>query len=237
MNRSKRGHASGSNSISFNRDFAMAKGSTPFHGLLAGFGPPPPSTDDDTAYFAALGKFIVAYALAESAVHMLAGKALGVKDKKARIVFAGARLNDVATRLRSLIESRSEAVRKEVEECIQQLNAIGDRRDRFVHRLVQYNAGRLRVSNVFTAKSVALIEEEEFTIPDLRAMELDCSRIFLRLARIRNPSMKKNDTREFRKSLRAPWRYKRPPPKPMDQAGDILKRARSRKPQPRPSSA
>lgn len=170
---------------------------------------------------------------------MVARKILATSDKKGRIVFAGSRLGDVSTRLRGLLAAshRSQSTRVVVEECLTQLNAIGDRRDRFVHRLVQYNAGKLKVSNIFTAKSILSIEEEEFTISDLTAMKNDCQKIFGKLNRVRDPSMKKNDSPAIRKFLRSPWQYKRPAPKPIDQAVDIRKNAQSPKRHPPSSGA
>jgi hypothetical protein len=53
--------------------------------LLALFGE---MSREDTPYFAAVGRFIVEYAAAEAAAHLLARHLSGLSDEKARIISA-----------------------------------------------------------------------------------------------------------------------------------------------------
>jgi hypothetical protein len=56
--------------------------------------------------FEALGRFVTAYATAESGVHILARTLSGLADEKARIVFGGMRLTDAIDCIRANDASR-----------------------------------------------------------------------------------------------------------------------------------
>ena len=74
-------------------------------GLLSDLGkmfPPPPQ---DTPYYQALGRFIVAYAGCEIAIHQLARKLIGIRDNRARVICAGMRIGDVITRTPALLQA------------------------------------------------------------------------------------------------------------------------------------
>jgi hypothetical protein len=101
----------------------------------------------------------------------------------------------------------------EVDACLVQLNKIAAKRHNLVHRYVSYERGAIHVTNVFTAKSYAAVEEEAFHAKDLQNMRLDCTSIFLRLHYVREPEAKKQLQPALRKFLYGPWLYTPLPPK------------------------
>jgi hypothetical protein len=171
-------------------------------------------SQNETRYFAELGKMITAYARAEAGVHFLARYLSGLPDTKARAVFGGMRLSDLTERIRQMlrIDKRPDGIYQEVDACLVQLSVIADQRHKLVHRMVEYAGSHLSVSNALTAKSLATIEADVFSERDLRNMQLDCGTIFLRLLRVIAPDIHVEDA-EVDALVRAPWRYK-PPKRP-----------------------
>ncbi len=55
-------------------------------------------------------------------------------------------------------------------------------RNNLVHRLVQYEKGKITVTNVVIAKSAETPENHTFTVTDFENMDSDCTAITLRLA-------------------------------------------------------
>jgi hypothetical protein len=150
--------------------------------------------------FAAFGRFIAAYALAEAGFHVAARHFSGVSDDKARIIFSGMRLLDLVGRLRDLVIGTSAAPL--IDELKTQIDIIGTERDQFVHRIVAVQRGGLKVTNHLTAKSVSSVKPKIFSLSELEAMTRDCLAIF---ARLRVLSDHSGDLR-----LHGPWRYIRP---------------------------
>lgn len=178
---------------------------------LLGIEPP-----DDSQYYEAIGRFIVAYAQTECILHELARKFSKLKDERARVIFSGMRLGDLTSRLRALlrISGCSKSTLGEIEACLKQLDVIGLERDKMVHRYSHYEMGSITISNQMTAKSLLTYERDAFTIIELGHLNLDCLGIYLRLAHILHPPAKRKMKREAPstyKSLHAPWRYKPPP--------------------------
>jgi hypothetical protein len=221
MNRSKRGHASGMSSISsvvrrLRSDFVMPKSplQTPDpYTLIAGLGIANP---EDIPYYAEVGRFIVQYAKAEAAVHILARKLTGLNDDPARIIFSGMRLDDLATRVRGLmrISTANAHIFHDVDACLTQLDVISKQRSKLVHRHVEYADGAMQVTNAFIAKSLENVEKDVFTPEDLTAMMTDCGTINLRLLLASGLTWNLGD--EVREVLYWPWRYT--PPRPTPQA-------------------
>lgn len=170
--------------------------------------------EDDTPYYAALGRFVTYYAAAEAAVHMLARKLSGLSDERARIMISGLRLGDVQSKVKSLLPTSKlkEEARKDIERCFTQLDLIAVRRDKLVHRLVSVAGNNLSVTNIFTAKSLITHESEKFSIPDLQCLQLDCMIIYARLSRVRQPSLRKTDSAEMTRVINSSWFYTPPPP-------------------------
>jgi hypothetical protein len=191
---------------------------------LGGLFEPPPPLPDETQYYEAIGRFIVAYAACEGAIHQLARKLSGLKDNRARLVFARRHIGDVVDRARDLLKlsKRSPKIKKDIEECLTQFNVIGDQRHKMVHRTTTYARGSLSVSNIWTSKSALGYEQDLFTIDDLRYLLMDCLAIQLRLAMINSPSIGKNMERSFKKSLHAPWFYSPPKSKKRKSPLEIL---------------
>jgi hypothetical protein len=161
---------------------------------------------DENRIFAAFGRFIAAYALAEGGLHIAVRFFSGMPEPKARIVFAGMRLSDVIERLRSFVKDTPNA--DTINLIIEHINLIGGARDQFVHRLIEYDHGKgLKITNGLICKSVENTDPRTFTLPELEAMELDCRVIFVRLAIIcEHPEPTTTDVSFV--ELYAPWRYK-----------------------------
>ena len=184
--------------------------------------------EDDTPYYAALGRFVTYYAAAEAAVHMLARKLSGLSDQKARVMISGLRLGDVQSKVKALmkISSPGTATQTTIEQCLTQLDVIATNRDKLVHRIVSVKGETLNVTNIFTAKSLLTHEEESFTIHDINCMQGDCMIIYARLERVRLPSLKKGDSAEFARSIASPWFYKPQRPETRGKQRDQSSRSR-----------
>jgi hypothetical protein len=168
------------------------------------------TSPDDTPYFAALGKFVTAYAVAESGVHRLARRLLKISDEKARILFAGARIGDVISRING-ITPLARVGKKDtatIKLCFEQMDLIGKKRHAVVHRFVSLEGGEFHISNAFTAKSLRNIENDVISKDELEQMYYDCWLIYGRLDRVLNPSRWRKDDANQKMWLRSAWRYK-----------------------------
>ncbi len=135
---------------------------------------------EQAKYYAAFGRFISSYALAEAGFHMAARVFSGLPEDWARIIFGQMRASDVIGRLRKLIAGSQNS--EGVEGLISQFNFIGEQRDHFVHRAIGYDvSGALTVTSLLSDDPV-----RKFTIPELEAMDIDCRAIFSRMMRICN---------------------------------------------------
>jgi len=177
--------------------------------LLANFAKQRQRPDEDRT-FAAFGRFIASYALAEAGFHIAARAFSGMPEDKARIVFAGMRLADVVERLSRLVRDTPDA--KEIADLTGHFDLIGSARDQFVHRLIEYRHREgLTVTNRLTCKTVTETEPRTFTVLELEAMEYDCRVIFGRLALATNhPDASNVNTDVSMVGLFGSWRYKPP---------------------------
>ena len=153
---------------------------------------------------------ITAYASAEAGVHFLARYLSGLPDAKARAIFGRMHLPDLTELIRQMmrVDEKPDDVYQEVDACLIQLKVIGDERNKLVHRMVEYAGSHFSVSNPLTAKSVAKIERDVFSLRNLENMNLDCQVIFLRLLWMIEPETNKDP--EFVAAVRGPWRYQAP---------------------------
>jgi hypothetical protein len=204
--------------------FAMAD--NPSSAVLRQIQPSAPSPEDEP-YFAALGRFIAAYANAEAQVHILARRLTKLNDAKARIVFSGMRIGDLADRIRGLFRVADASTKRysEIDGCLRQLDLIGTQRNNLVHRFVNYQKGGIIATNIVTSKSISTHEFDTFTIADPENMDSDCTAITLRLAFSRR-KMKP----EIKTWVNAPWRYKPPLPAPKPKSLSSTPRSRKRRP-------
>jgi hypothetical protein len=139
-------------------------------------------SSDEDAHYSALGRFISAYALAEAAVHVIVRHFSRLSEKRARIIFAGMRLSELAERARALTLSQPQ-VYATVDSCLAQLKLIGAERHLLVHRQVDYEFQKgLSITNRLTAKHLREAETDMLDIKQLEAMKLDCLAIFLQLS-------------------------------------------------------
>jgi hypothetical protein len=179
-------------------------------GILGQLSPPLPSPEDEP-YMAALGRFIVAYAMAEHQVHLLARHLTRLSDAKGRIIFGGMRLGDLSERIRGLLRATKASAKRytEADACLQQLDLIATQRNNLVHRFVSYRDKQILVTNIIIAKSIETAEQQVFTKDDLENMDSDCIVITIRLRLLCGG---REVTPGIRKWARGPWRYKRPLP-------------------------
>jgi hypothetical protein len=190
----------------------------------------------ETEYYAAFGKFIARYALAESGVHIAVRHFSGVSEEKARFIFGAMRLNDLAWMLRRFTDATKDF--EEADTLLTQLEVISKERDKFVHRLVEYDRKLgFKVTNRLTVKSVSNEESDTFTAEDLKKMEDDCNVIFHRLGILCNKLENTHLTAggPTLAETYAPWRYK--PPSPARPAKARPDNRRSRKLRRRASRA
>ena len=190
---------------------------------------------EDEPYFAALGRFIAAYAMAENQVHVLARRLTRLNDAKARIVFSGMRLGDLSERIRGLLRLNASSTRKydEADVCLRQLDFIATQRNNIVHRFVRYRQGKIEVTNLVIAKSIDAPETHTFAITDFEKMDSDCAAITLRLSAISPGKAHEKMKPTIKMWVHQPWRYK--PPQPVQKAKQRPSTPRQQKP-PLPAS-
>lgn len=194
---------------------------------------------DDTPYFAALGRFIASYSVADNVAFGFAVHISGLEQNQGRVMLNSMRLGEVAQRIRGLLRLKipeTDPHYIEVDACLTQLDTIAAQRNKMVHRVVSFSKEQnaLYVSNMYTAKSLDNIEWHVLSLEQLSEMQSDCRRITLRLMYAMDEELEKKDTVGFLDWLHLPWRYKlapqdpprkRPqsvpqlPPRPLDASG------------------
>jgi hypothetical protein len=186
---------------------------------------------EEDRHYAAFGRFIAAYAMAEAGVHIAARFFSGMPEEKARVVFSGMRLGDVFDRLSFLAAGTPH--QKEVDSLIVHMQDISDARDQFVHRLVEYQHGRgLAVTNRLTSASGVDVRPRIFARSELEDMEQDCRLIFARFVFLCGARDDVSITMAgvTLLGLAMPWRYKLPrpkkPKKPIPSSRELRKRRR-----------
>jgi hypothetical protein len=161
--------------------------------------------------YAAFGRFIAAYALAEAGVHIAARQFSGLPEDKARVIFGGMRLTDLAEKVRKLTARTPQF--EEADVLLTQLDVISKERDKFVHRLVEYDSkDGFKVTNRLTVKAVENVDLRTFKIAEIKMMELDCKAIFFRFGILSNQleETRLAGTEVTLMGLYASWRYTRP---------------------------
>lgn len=197
----------------------------------------------DAPYFAAVGRFVSEYALAEAGAHLLARHLSGLNDEKARIIFSGLRLSDIADRIRQMMRAdkgedenfkdADACLGQLAVACLGQLAVVGDRRHKLVHRFAEFNTDAIHVTNALTAKSLAAAERDVFTLTDLEAMRADCAAIYMRFIYMKSPGARES-LAAFDPQLSTyqygPWRYTPAPPNPQKEERQSARQARKRQP-------
>lgn len=108
-------------------------------------------------HFAAFGRFIAAYALAEGAAHAVARALSGMREEKARIIFCRMPLEVVIKHIRSMLEIADHPKAALISESLRQLDPTGEERHKLAHREVIYGRGVLKVSDCMTARPLSSI--------------------------------------------------------------------------------
>src|SRR5947208_2703439 len=105
---------------------------------------PIPPEESEAAYFEPFGRFIASYSLAESGVHEVARSLSTLSEKKARVIFAGMRLGDLADRIRAMLraDAADAAKTSEIDACLGQADKVQDARNKLVHRAISFQMGR-----------------------------------------------------------------------------------------------
>lgn len=138
--------------------------------------------DQATSYFAAVGRFLVAFAEVEGSVHIAARILSGLSDRRARILLGGVRLNELIGKIRELMRlKRNDLYFAELDACLSQVEVLSKQRNKLVHRDVDLAKDGFVVTNESVARSLSRIEQEMFTVHDLELMRNDCVRIYVRL--------------------------------------------------------
>jgi len=181
---------------------------------------PIPPQESEGAYFEAFGRFIAAYAAAESSVHQVARFLTGLSDDKARVMLAGMRLGDLSERIRGLLRSDNGDTERgaDIEACLVQIDNIQTARNKLIHRSITFIEGRFQVTNIHTAKRGDQAQTETISKAELENMQGDCNMIFLRLLERISPMTMPVDLPEgfanWKAFLQKPWRYTPAPPAP-----------------------
>jgi hypothetical protein len=166
--------------------------------------------DQDIAY-AVIGWFIAEFARTEAYVHLLVRRRSGLDDEHGRIVFSGARLGDLAERLRGLIRlsEREDGEYADVDACLKQLTLIGRQRHKIAHRSISVWQKLISVSNLYISKSFQTRETETFSLDQLHDMIADCRRIRERMLRHTDGEARRRELTDpsWLPELFAPWRY------------------------------
>lgn len=171
-----------------------------------------PLIENDTAHFESFGRFIVAYANTEAAVHMLARRLSGLDDAKARAIFSGMRISDVLNTIRVMVraDKLDTSTTDEIAVCFSQLNVITEKRNNMIHRgLTVSDRGQIQVTNISSAKSLRNFQFETFSLLDIESMRADCMALKIRLSLIAddNPENEFPMTENVRALVFEPWRY------------------------------
>lgn len=168
----------------------------------------------DTKYYYFFGRFMHRFSMAETGIHILFRKLLGLPDLEARAINSGMRPPQVEKTVKSIFKYRNMAVElSEIETTLSQFEAINTLRDALVHRHVDITEYELRVHNVFSAKTREGIEIMELNIDDIVMATQDLNIIILRLGKLADPHHAEWNDPDIRELLAGAWQYKPRPPK------------------------
>jgi hypothetical protein len=152
------------------------------------------------SFFSIVGKFTAEYAQAESAARMFARSLSGMPIAKAKIIFDGMRLGDVAERIRGLMryENVESGKYDDIDACLIQLDKIATQRNNLVHCCLVYAEKATRIEG---------IEVDKISFEYFEIMTLDCLAITARLKSVTNDKLKAMFSRELLELIYLPWRY------------------------------
>jgi hypothetical protein len=189
--------------------------------------------EPQNAHYAALGRFVSMYALAEAGAHVAARKLSGMSDEAARVVFAGMRLPDISERIRKLLalSALDETRAADIDRCLAQISVLSGARSKLAHRLIKIvDESTISVSNEQIAKSVADAESHVFSLDQLKHMEYDAWRISMFLPAAADPAADTYDAPKLLDILRAPWLYKPPEQGRKNKSPNAVPRRQKRQP-------
>jgi hypothetical protein len=160
------------------------------------------------SFFSIAGKFTAEYAQAETAARIFARSLSGMPIAKAKIIFDGMRLGDVAERIRRLMryENVESGNYDDIDACLTQLDKISTQRNNLVHCCFVY-AEKARATNPQTATRIEGIEVDKISFEYFEIMTLDCLAITARIKSVANGKLKAMFSRELLELIYLPWRY------------------------------
>ncbi len=138
----------------------------------------------EAAYFEALGRFVHAFAKAESMTHFSFSVYAKLDSEVARAIKGGMRLKELMPLIRRLMELNGygEEDKAEVKDLFEQFNRISILRDTLLHRGADVMTdGTLHSSNAATARAKDHEQVSIYEIEDLHAAIGDLQRISLRV--------------------------------------------------------
>jgi hypothetical protein len=159
-------------------------------------------------YYLALGKFISAFASAEVATHFLLVDLLRVSPWKIKAITGGLKVSTMLTLLARVAPKaiKNAKKKKEFDKLIQHLDQIATFRNALIHRTVDLSSDDLLAHDFPTAKSTEVAKELRFQITHLEDATVDLHCLTARLHAVKG--WKLRVSREVRKMMFAPWRYK-----------------------------
>jgi hypothetical protein len=185
------------------------------------------SSKKEDMFFAAFGRFMAAYSLADAGFHIAVRHFSKLPDDWARLVFGGMRMVDVIKNLRAFISGTSS--KNAVDELVEHFNDIGDARDQFAHRIFNFDTkGSLRITDELTCKVSENSTLHHFTLPELMAMALDCQMIFGRLIVECGQMNQLHHSGLAWPDLLGSWHYIRPQPETPSQPAHSGRKERKR---------
>lgn len=176
--------------------------------------------DGEAPFFQAFGHFIWQFATMERVCHMTFHSQCGLSEDLAKTLIGNEQLSKVTKLLNGVVKQKGEKNEiKEMQDLVDQINAIGTLRHNLVHRGTNIVTGNdFIVTNMQTARTPESIEILKVNIENIRSAIADLEAIVIRLFIFMSPHLK--DAIPLRSmKLFEPWRYKslvpdRPHPQP-----------------------
>lgn len=173
----------------------------------------------EDAVYAAFGRFIAAYSLAEAAFFVVVRHFSGLPDIKSRPIFAGMKPIDLIPRIRGLISEENDL--NSFNRNVAQFNLITNERNQLIHREITFDAlGNLVITNELSSKLTNSMTPRILSKDILGYMESDCKKIFGNLIILCDRTEELKHVPDVSLlSLGFSWKYTPPPPDTPNQRG------------------
>ncbi|GEM_PF-1971995 len=168
-------------------------------------------------YFDALGRFVHAYAQAETVTALALWFAAAIKHPIAKAVFSGVRVKDASSHMKRIadVTGMDKQQRKELDDVLRQLGDITSARNDILHYgAVDVAEGRASVTNALKAHTAEKTTTFDVSPATLAKMTADLRKISMHLrvnfSGIPRPYAAANQLL-LATTLHAPWQYKHQP--------------------------